>query len=147
MNAVVAAAAVVVRRIIAASAEELFDVWLDPEAMAVWMRPGGILRTEATVDPRVGGRYEIVMHSATETYPHTGTYRVIDRPRRLVFTWQSRGTEQKETLVTVDFLARGESTEVVIAHERLSESAQPSHTSGWTSALDRLQETCQQRRT
>ena len=146
MNAAISTAAVVVRRTIAASAEELFDAWLDPQAMAVWMRPGSILRTEASVDPRVGGGYKIVMHSATETYPHTGAYRVIDRPRRLVFTWISRGTEQQETLVTVDFVARGERTEVVVTHELLSDSARPSHTEGWSSALERLEEARQQGR-
>ena len=141
MNAVaVATAAVVVRRTIAAAPEELFDAWLDPEAMAVWMRPGSILRTQAVVDPRVGGHYEIVMHSGTETYPHTGSYRVIDRPRRLVFTWLSRGTEQRDSLVTVDFVSRGKATEVVVTHEQLSEAAQPSHSNGWNSALERLED-------
>ena len=71
-------------------------------------------------------------------------YRVIDRPRRLVFTWISRGTEQKETLVTVDFIARGKGTEVVVTHEHLPESARPSHTNGWTSGLERLDEASQQ---
>lgn len=144
MNAAIATAAVVVRRTIAATAEELFDAWLDPEAMAIWMRPGSIQTTVAKVDPKVGGRYEIVMRSATETYPHTGVYRVINRPRQLVFTWISRGTEQRESLVTVDFVARGEATEVVVTHEQLTESAAPSHTNGWTSALARLEQACQQ---
>ena len=144
MNAAIAAAAIVVRRTIAAPAAELFDAWLDPEAMAIWMRPGSIQTTTATVDPKVGGRYDIVMQSATETYPHTGVYRVIDRPRRLVFTWLSRGTEQRESVVTVDFIARGAATEVVVTHELLSESAQPSHINGWTSALERLEDACRQ---
>jgi uncharacterized protein YndB with AHSA1/START domain len=143
MNAAIATAAVVVRRTIAATAEELFDAWLDPEAMAIWMRPGSIQTTVATVDARVGGRYEIVMRSLTETYPHTGVYRVINRPRQLVFTWISRGTEQRESLVTVDFVARGAATEVVVTHEQLTEGAAPSHTEGWTSALARLEEACQ----
>jgi uncharacterized protein YndB with AHSA1/START domain len=112
--------------------------------MALWMRPGSILATKAKVDARVGGRYEIVMQSATETYPHTGVYRVIDRPRRLVFTWISRGTEQRESLVTVDLNARGASTEVVVTHEQLPEHAKPSHNDGWTSALQRLEEASSQ---
>ena len=144
MNAAIATAAIVVRRTIAAPAAELFDAWLDTAAMAIWMRPGTIQTTTATVDARVGGRYDIVMQSATETYPHTGVYRVIDRPRRLVFTWISRGTEQRESVVTVDFVARGAATEVVVTHELLSESAQPSHVNGWTSALERLEDTCRQ---
>ena len=144
MNAAIATASVVVRRTIAAPAEELFDAWLDPEALAIWMRPGSIQTTVATLDPKVGGRYEIVMRSATDTYPHTGVYRVINRPRQLAFTWISRGTEHRESLVTVDFIARGAATEVVVTHEQLPEGAAPSHAEGWTAALKRLAETCQQ---
>jgi uncharacterized protein YndB with AHSA1/START domain len=144
MNAAIANAAVVVRRTITAPADELFDAWLDPEAMAIWMRPGSIQTTVATLDPKVGGRYEIVMRSATDTYPHTGVYRVINRPRQLAFTWISRGTEQRESLVTVDFIARGAATEVVVTHELLPDGAAPSHAEGWTGALKRLAETYQQ---
>lgn len=144
MNAALASAAVVVRRTIAASAEDLFDAWLDPEALAIWMRPGAIQSTVAKLEPRVGGRYEILMRGPADSFPHTGVYRIIDRPRRLVFTWHSKGTEQKETLVTVDFITRGASTEVVVTHEQLPESARPSHANGWTSGLERLDEACQQ---
>ena len=60
MNAAIATAAVVVRRTIDASAEDLFDAWLDPAALAQWMRPGTIKQLRgAQVDPRVGGDYEI----------------------------------------------------------------------------------------
>ena len=137
-------AAVVVRRTIAASAEELFDAFLDPQALAAWMRPGTIRSTIAHVEPRVGGRYEIIMQAESGPLPHTGVYRVIDRPKRLVFTWQSIGTGHKETLVTVDFLGAGASTEVVVTHEQLPESARPSHARGWTSGLEHLDEACRQ---
>ena len=87
-----ASAAVVVRRTIAASAEELFDAWLDPEALAQWMRPGTISSTVARVEPRVGGAYEIIMQAQSGPIVHKGVYRAIERPRRLVFTWMSAPT-------------------------------------------------------
>ena len=150
MNAAVgnspASAAVVVRRTISASPEDLFDAWLDPEALAEWMRPGTIRSAVASVEPRVGGRYQIVMQGESGAIPHTGVYRVIDRPKRLVFTWQSPHTGPDETLVTVDFLKSGRSTEVVVTHERLPESARPSHSRGWTSGLEHLDEACRQHR-
>ncbi len=71
MNAAVqAAAAVVVRRMITASPEELFDAWLDAEALGIWMRPTGIRHTSAKTEPRVGGSYEIIMQGDEKTYPH-----------------------------------------------------------------------------
>ena len=142
MNAAVndlASAALVVRRTIAASAEDLFDAWLDPEALAIWMRPGaGIRNTEAKVDARVGGRFEINMHAESGVIPHGGEYRVIDRPRRLVFTWLSPHTGEGGSLVTVDFLPRGQHTEVIVTHEQLPEAKREAHNGGWTRALEKL---------
>lgn len=138
-----ASAAVVVRRVIAASAEDLFDAWLDPEALAEWMRPGTIQSTVAKVEPRVGGRYEIIMHASSGPIVHRGEYRLIDRPKRLVFTWITPFTENVQTLVTVDFIRVDKRTEVVVTHEQLPESAIPSHRNGWTSGLEHLDEACQ----
>jgi uncharacterized protein YndB with AHSA1/START domain len=147
MNAAVtnslASAAVVVRRVIAASAEDLFDAWLDPEALAQWMRPGTINSTVARVEPRVGGSYEITMQGQSGPIVHKGVYRAIERPKRLVFTWISGPTENKETLVTVDFVRVDKRTEVIVTHEQLPESAMPSHRNGWTSGLEHLDEACQ----
>ena len=143
MNAALASAAVVVRRTIAASAEDLFDAWLDPEALAQWMRPGTIQSTVARVEPHVGGSYEITMQAASGPILHKGVYRIIDRPTRLAFTWITAFTENQETLVTVDFIRLGQRTEVVVTHEQLPESARPSHHKGWTSGLEHLDEACQ----
>lgn len=137
MNASEAPAAVVVRRTIAASREELFDAWLDPEALATWMRPGAILSTEVTVDARVGGHYEILMRSESTSYPTRGVYVAIDRPRRLVFTW-GPGSGAFDSLVTIEFLAAGDRTEVVLTHEQLPEDMRGPHLNGWTSGLEKL---------
>lgn len=139
MNVSVAPAVLVVRRTIPASAEELFDAWLDPLALATWMRPGSTHRTTATVDARVGGRYSIVMEADGKTIPHTGEYRLIDRPRRLSFTWHSPHTDGRDTLVTVEFLPSSRHTEVVITHEWLPDAKYEAHRGGWTSALEKLQ--------
>lgn len=141
------AAAVVVRRTIAASPEELFDAWLDAEALGIWMRPNGIRHTRAKTEPRVGGSYEIIMQGDDKTYPHHGVYQVINRPRQLVFTWLSHATEGITTLVTVDFIPLGERTEVVVTHEQLPDISRESHTKGWTSGIERLAEFLTRQRT
>jgi uncharacterized protein YndB with AHSA1/START domain len=75
---------------------------------------------------------------------HRGVYRQINRPKRLVFTWASPGTELRDTLVTVEFVRLGEDTEVIVTHEQLSESAKPSHGIGWTRGLEHLDQACAQ---
>jgi uncharacterized protein YndB with AHSA1/START domain len=143
MNAALTpSAAVVVRRTIPASAEVLFDAFLDPMALSEWMRPGTIRSAVATVEPRVGGRYEIIMQGESGAIPHSGVYRLLDRPKRLVFTWHSPHTGPNETLVTVDFIKAAKGTEVIVTHELLPEGARPAHSRGWTSGLEHLDEAC-----
>jgi hypothetical protein len=44
-----------------------------------------------------------------------------------------------ETLITVEFNARGEHTEVVMIHEKLPNAEfRDMHNEGWTSCLDKL---------
>jgi uncharacterized protein YndB with AHSA1/START domain len=135
----------VVRRTIDASAEELFDAWLDPEALAQWMLPKDVTATAAKVDPRVGGRYELLMTHSSGTVPHDGVYLALDRPRTLSFTWNSPYTHGIETRVTVEFLAAAGGTEVVLTHELLPEKEIAGHREGWTAAIAVLERFAGQR--
>ena len=139
MNAVAHVPIVTVRREIAAPAAELFDAWLDAGKLAAWMRPFDTIRSDVRLDPRVGGEFEIVMHTPKGAVPHTGSYQEISRPRRIVFTWNSPFAGDHGSLVTVDFNAKGRATEIVITHERLpSEEMVNAHAGGWGSILDRI---------
>lgn len=141
MNAVALVSTVSVRREIAAPAAELFDAWLDPGKLSAWMRPFDTERADVKLDARVGGEFEIVMHTPKGPVPHTGSYQEITRPRRIVFTWNSPFAGDHGSLVTVDFNARGRSTEIVITHERLpSEEMVQAHSGGWSGILDRIGE-------
>ncbi|MGQ0700807.1 MAG: SRPBCC family protein [Panacagrimonas sp.] len=139
MNTVLTPPMLTVRRIIQAPVRDVFDAWLSAEALAVWMRPGAIPRTTARVDARVGGTYEIVMHAADGPIRHIGIYEVIDRPRRLVFTWASPATHHSDSRVSVEFHARDGGTEILLTQERLpDETAVREHDQGWTQALELL---------
>ena len=141
MSAVMNVPTLTVRRKIAAPAQDIFDAWLDPKAMAEWMRPCSVStkQSDVKVDARVGGAFEIVMHVASGPIPHTGTYQVIERPRKIVFTWNSVHAGQNDSLVTVEFHPDGKSTEVVLTHERLPAGAVAGHTGGWTEILEGLE--------
>ena len=76
-------------RRIAASPEDVFDPWTDPESLAQWMVPIAGGSTNARVDARVGGRFHIDMTGNGTTYPHDGEYLRVDRPHLLEFTWIS----------------------------------------------------------
>jgi len=141
MTAIANVPTITVKRKIAAPAQQIFDAWLNPASLAEWMRPcsGGTAPATVKVDAREGGAFEIVMHVPSGPVLHTGVYQTIDAPRRLVFTWNSPGAGQHDSLVTVELRAAGQSTEVIITHERLPEAAQAGHAAGWTELLESLE--------
>ncbi len=131
---------VTVRREIAASAEDLFDAWLNAESLASWFKPAGTQETRVETDPRVGGTFCIVMVEDESSMEHTGTYREIDRPRRLVFTWSSPATRFRDSIVTVTFEALSNGSTVIEIHQTglPDEEAQTGHHAGWSDILREL---------
>jgi uncharacterized protein YndB with AHSA1/START domain len=131
---------VTVQREIAAPAEGLFDAWLDAQSLGSWLKPSGIRETRAETDPRVGGTFRIVMVDDESSIVHTGTYREIDRPRRLVFTWSSPATRFRDSIVTVTFEPSSNSSTMVEIHQvgLPDEEARASHHGGWSDILREL---------
>jgi uncharacterized protein YndB with AHSA1/START domain len=89
--------------------ERVFDAWLDPKQIAKWIGPRNIQAEAKELNATAGGRYRIQMRGADGNGPVVvGTYREIDRPARLVFTWtwenaHPGGEPGQETLVTLTF--------------------------------------------
>jgi uncharacterized protein YndB with AHSA1/START domain len=132
--------AVVLRRTIPVPREEVFAAWLDPASLGQWMRPGDVARASAEVDPRVGGKFRIVMTHGGRDDAHWGEYLEIDPPSRLSFTWVSAHTDLVPTVVTIDFLERDGATEVVLTHRRLPPARRDAHKNGWAAILRKLEE-------
>jgi uncharacterized protein YndB with AHSA1/START domain len=94
----------------AASAERVFDAWLDPSKVCKFLfatATGQNVRVE--IDARVGGRFTIVDRRNGEDVEHLGTYVVIERPRRLVFDLSVPKYSSDESRVEIDIqpLAQG----------------------------------------
>ena len=132
---------VTVRREIAAPAETLFDAWLDAERLGTWMRPREISETRAETDPREGGDFRIVMVRDGSEILHRGTYREIDRPTRLVFTWTSPATDHRDSVVTVSFEPLDNGSTMVEIHQvgLPDDESRAGHTEGWSDALVQLE--------
>lgn len=123
--------------------ERVFDAWLDPKMLATFMIPGpGMSVPEATADARVGGRFRIVMHGEQMgDKPHEGTYKAIDRPKRIVFTWESVHSTVEGSTVTLDFAPEGDGTRLTLTHVRFeSEQMRANHEGGWTGIIAKLAE-------
>jgi len=138
---------VVVSRRIAATREELFDAWLDPEGMREWLLPGDAVSAGVQMDPRVGGALRIIIRNPTQEFEHLGEFRVVDRPSKLVFTWHGANSAGRTTLVTVEFLKVSDTeTELVLTHEDLQdEEIRRRYESGWGKISERLENFVQRR--
>jgi uncharacterized protein YndB with AHSA1/START domain len=133
--------ALVVRRVLSAPRERVFAAWLDPASLAQWMRPGAVSRATVEVDPRVGGKFRIVMHrepGAGGDIEHWGEYLVIDPPGRLSFTWISVYTDLRPSVVTIELAERGSATELTLTHQRLPANQVDAHRKGWTEIVQKL---------
>jgi len=120
----------------------------DPEKLTRWLCRASARHSTKLLelDVRAGGHYRLEVTTPEEgSRIVSGTYREVKIPERLVFTWQWEGDPDfGETLVTVDLHARGESTEMVLTHERFSSSeGRDSHATGWQGCFDRLTELLQ----
>ena len=137
----------VIRKLISASREEVFDAWGDPAGMREWMCPGDVISAEAQIDFRQGGSYRIVMKSPKQDYDHTGKYLEHERPSKLRFTWNTKGTDTNETLVTVELKDRSGKTELTLTHERFpSPELRARYQGGWSRIADLLAEHFEQRK-
>ena len=68
-----------------ATREVVFAAWTEPEHIRHWWDPTGEPLSECTVDLRPGGSFKFTNRDSAHSPPFTGVYRVIERPRELVF--------------------------------------------------------------
>lgn len=123
-----------------ASAERVYDAWLDPEKMRRFLyatATGEIVRCD--VDPRVGGRYTIVDRRHGEDVLHEGTYLELDRPRRMVFTLRVPKYSSAEDRVTIEIAPLPDGCELTLTTQTADEWADDTKL-GWAMILDVLDE-------
>jgi uncharacterized protein YndB with AHSA1/START domain len=144
-----------IRRTFAAPREKVFAAWTQREQLEKWMcRDVAAHRViHHQVDVRPGGRYQMEVRDSNknEVYWGQGVYREIKPPEKLTFTWAwSKGSpdgpslhpQDAQTLVIVEFFARGNSTELVLTHTLFGSTEIREMTKvGWNRCLDILEKT------
>ena len=130
-----------VARRLAASAERVFDAWLDPQTAGQWLfstPTGKMVRVE--IDARVGGRYVIVERRDVGDVEHTGEYLELERPKRLVFTLVVPLFSTESTRISIDIVPLSESScELTLTHEGVYQDYADRTQGGWSKILAGLQ--------
>lgn len=129
-----------------ASEEQVFDAWLDPDQVRVWMglpHDGGsvdVRRVE--IDARVGGRFTFSDMREGGEAVHWGEYRTVARPHRLVFTWWTSSEEEEEdtSVVTVTIAGDDSGCTLTLVHQMDAKWTDQvdSATAAWGSMLRRI---------
>jgi uncharacterized protein YndB with AHSA1/START domain len=130
----------VIERLIPAPPRVVFDAWLDPEALQRFMCGGpGVSVTRVECDPRVGGKFLIVMNVEGHDVEHRGEYLEIERYERLAFTWRSLYAGERSRVNLQFAETRNGETRLTLEHVGLDDAEMRSkHHEGWSHILSEL---------
>jgi uncharacterized protein YndB with AHSA1/START domain len=122
-----------------ASPARVFACFTNKEEWSAWAGPREIRGEVTLLEPRVGGRYRIVMHRPDgKNLVAGGEFQVLEEPSRLAFTWRWEHG-QDTTLVTIFLRDVGGKTEMHFRHEGFtSEEDRDQHNHGWNGCLEKL---------
>ena len=115
------------------SPDEAYALVTEPERLRRWKT------VSATVDLRAGGAYRFTVIPG---HVVSGTYRVVEPGRRVVFGWGWEGDESlppdaSSVTVTIEPIETG--SRVTIEHAGLDVEQSARHAEGWQHYLERLQ--------
>lgn len=140
-----------IQRHIRAPREKVFAAFKSLDAMKTWFgcAPNSVKGGE--LDFRPGGNYRIVMDPPPGTEPGTpsqfvvkGTYREIDPPRKLSYTWTWEDDPDwvgVESLVVIELQEAAGGTDLRLTHSGIpNEISRGKHAQGWEFSLQRLAE-------
>ncbi|WP_116807117.1 SRPBCC family protein [Steroidobacter cummioxidans] len=128
-----------VKRPFTASAQRVFDAFLDPTKAGQFMfatATGKMVRV--AIDARVGGTYVFVDRRDGEDVEHAGEYLEIERPRRLVFTLRVAKYSTDQSVVTIEIVPRGTGCELTLTQTVSAAFAEHLQRieAGWGAILD-----------
>jgi uncharacterized protein YndB with AHSA1/START domain len=131
-----------VRRTFQAPREKVFRAWTNAQELARWFAPSAEYSTKVPeLDLKVGGKYKVEMHHKGGTvHKVEGMYVEIKPPEKIAFTWRwENDPATQESLVTIEFLDLGPSTEILLTHVHLPNAEQrEKHAHGWNGCLEQL---------
>jgi uncharacterized protein YndB with AHSA1/START domain len=129
-----------VTRHIRCAPESVFDAWIDPTSIARWFGPGLGKMVRIDVDPNVGGRFVFTQHRGVEDVEHTGEYLIVDRPRRLAFTWGAPKYSDDFAYVGIEIRPSDHGCDLKLTHELTPKWADYADRTraGWTLMIEQI---------
>jgi uncharacterized protein YndB with AHSA1/START domain len=126
--------------------EEVFKMTIDPALIPQWWGPRRLTTIVDKMDVRPGGEWRFIQHdSEGKEYAFHGTYQEIDRPNRLVYTFEYEdmpGDVMVETVVfeEVDGKTRLDVTDLFPSQESRDASLKAGMEAGAAESMERFAE-------
>ncbi|HEY3799698.1 MAG TPA: SRPBCC family protein [Caulobacteraceae bacterium] len=122
-----------------AAPERLFDAWTDPALVARWLftSPASTAHT-VDLDLRIGGPWRIADTREGVVYTALGEYDVIERPRRLAFTFGMPQFSPEFAVVIVEIATDGAGALMTLTQEPLPADAVAATEAGWSEMFEAL---------
>src|SRR5215470_17671792 len=120
------------------SPEQVFEGWVNPVLLRLWLAP------MVEVDARVGGHFRLEVSKPEGTHLVTGVYREFVPGQHIMMSWVYEGpmgsADKMEALLTIDFHELGSNTEIELHHDHLTNPVyrETIQRGAWTKALDEL---------
>jgi len=134
-------------RVIKAPAERIYQCFLDPDALAKWIPPHGMVGHVDRLEPKVGGRYHMSFATINRSWTQSfgGVYNELVPGKRIVHTDKFDDPNNKgELLVTIDLVPVQGGTEVRIEQRGIPKGPMADGAPyGWSQSLDNLATMCE----
>lgn len=131
-------------RQIAASPEDVFDVWIDPHCPGgPWFSPQNDKQQSKIIfAAQVDGLFYHCVIAGGQRWAHYGRFTHLERGVRVEHTWVCEATQGRESLVTTTFEARDGGTFVKLVHAGVPDDDTGRHQlAGWQWILGALGDT------
>ena len=125
--------------------ELVFQMWTDPKHLAKWWGPRDYPVGPLSMDVRPGSKWRncLMSNAGDMSLWHSGTFREVIPPERLIFTfrWEEEGERAMENVVTVTFAEQDGKTLMTLRQAPFHSAREcDGHDVGWNSSFDRLEE-------
>ncbi|UVI33509.1 SRPBCC family protein [Paenibacillus spongiae] len=97
--------------------DRVFEAFLNPNLLVKWFMTREFSNKVVKNEPYVGGTWEIVDHRDGVDYRAIGHYLEIDRPRRLVLTFQMPQFSESTDTITVELQSVEDGCEMTFTQE------------------------------
>ena len=126
---------------IAKTPDRVFQALASREVITWWVNPGVFDTREWTGDVRVGGQWSASGVARGAPYTLVGEFLEVDPPRKLVQTWQMKGTPGSPSTVTYMLETIPGGTRLTVRHSGIAAPDQRANVgAGWRSSFDQLAE-------